>query len=583
MYVDDALGISNPQVGVRSATLPHAGGYYTLYGGDGGSGAARAFRDAPPQPLAPASLSAGASVYSRLGASACALDFNGDGVADLALGAPAAGWAWAASPHEEAPLFFYQGRVEVFFGVRGAGLPPSGAAPSVVLLPNSNLTFLGASLACDADLSGDGLPDLVVGSPLAAGPGGAVEAGRVNVFFSGAGWGAATTPPPLRPLAATLDAANFSAVGAHPFSLLGASVAGFANASALGLGLAGGDDAVALFGGVGSAPPSSACSAERRAVAALGWGAAVSSGAPSLLLVGAPGAREEDAERGYARVGALLAYLLPPPGSPAARLAAACRRDAPPAPLFSITSGRDLAVAPMKTTKLGASVAVGLPFGPAGAPHIALGMPCVDFCGSSSVLPGPVNRSLFNTSAGAVLVLPLSPALRGDLSYAAVAVEGAPFFPRAALHSALPDARFGARLGWAALLPGARGSGGGVQDLVVGAPQYTRLFIGAPPAGDSGRETGALFVFPGGAAFPRGRFCGAEGAAAVFAEGPVEHGRFGSSWAVGLWGVTPSLMVGAPRAGVAVAPQVGGVGDTTAEYGGAVCVFDLQGLNVTRV
>ena len=58
MYVDDAVGLSAPAVGDRSATLPHAGGFYTLYGGD----AAAAPRDAPPAPLPPSSFSSGASV-----------------------------------------------------------------------------------------------------------------------------------------------------------------------------------------------------------------------------------------------------------------------------------------------------------------------------------------------------------------------------------------------------------------------------------------------------------------------------------------------------------------------------------------
>ena len=588
MYVDDAVGLSSPAIGDRSATLPHAGGFYTLYGGDA---AAAAPRDAPPAPLPPSSFSAGASVYARLGASSCALDFNGDGVADLALGSPAAGWAWAASPYDEAPLFFYQGRVDIFFGVRGVGLPPTGAAPNVRILPTSNLTFLGAALACDADLSGDGLPDLVVGSPLAAGAGGAQEAGRVDVFFAGTAWGVATTPPPAAPRTASVADANFTAVGEHPFTLLGASLAGLANATAaLALG-APGDDAVALFGG-GGGGGGGACTEMRVAVGAMGWHAAVGGGSPALLLVGAPGAREEDLVRGYARVGAVSGFLLPPPGSPAARLAAACRPSAsggaPPQPLFSITSERTLAVAPMKTTKLGAAGAIGSPLGAAAPPHIALGMPCVDFCGSTALLPGANRSSLFNASAGAVLVLPLTAALRGALRFSDVAAPGAPFFPRAALHSALPDARFGARLGWAAVLPGTTGGrGDGAQDLLVGAPQYSRLFIGAPPAGDSGRETGALFVFAGGDGFPRGRMCGAEAAAAVWAEGPVEHARFGSSWAVGVWGAERSLVVGAPRAAVAVAPQAaasggGALGDA-AEYGGAVLVFNLKSLNATRL
>lgn len=91
------------------------------------------------------------------------LDLNGDGYADLAIGAPeAAGGA---------------GRAYVYLG------GPSGirAEPSVVLTPGDSLVrFLGAGVTSVGDLNGDGYADLGVGAPRS-------EAGVGRAYFYAGG------------------------------------------------------------------------------------------------------------------------------------------------------------------------------------------------------------------------------------------------------------------------------------------------------------------------------------------------------------------------------------------------------------
>jgi hypothetical protein len=108
----------------------------------------------------------GVSEYSPTGAG----DLNGDGYADLVVGAPQA--------------MRGEGRVHVYFG-SAAGLP-LGPSLSLTDRDASGGTF-GASVASAGDLNGDGYADLVVLAHSAT------HAGRVHVYFGSAA-GLSITP-----------------------------------------------------------------------------------------------------------------------------------------------------------------------------------------------------------------------------------------------------------------------------------------------------------------------------------------------------------------------------------------------------
>ena len=122
-----------------------------------------------------------------LGFSAATGDLNADGVDDIVLGAP---FASATGDRGSAG-----GVVYVFFG--GTGLPAqadlSSSSPDVLLESPGPSSFFGDSVAT-ADVNGDGVADLIVGSTFAAPPSGAApasQAGAVYVVFGGSKWPAA--------------------------------------------------------------------------------------------------------------------------------------------------------------------------------------------------------------------------------------------------------------------------------------------------------------------------------------------------------------------------------------------------------
>ena len=588
-YVDDAVGVT-PTVNGAVGVLPQAGGWYSR--STTSAAAAAAQLGDGPEPLLPSARTDGASVYARLGESACALDFNGDGVDDLAVGAATAGWAFAADPWDEAPLMYYQGAVAVFFGRRGSGLP-SASAPDVVIRPTQNLSFFGAVLSCDVDVSGDGHRDLMIGSPQwgpATPTSKPSQRGRIDVFFAYAN----AQPPPAT---LTIDDANVTFLGDAPFAWAGASMGGWANASAAGvtrhesfraaLGASVGETDAHAVARVRPACARPLEDAERE-VAADAHAAAQA----SLVLVGSPGFSPSGSTPPYASVtGRVSAYVVPASSTAAGALAACIRAEtgrggsaaSASAPLFTITADSGLGVTATATPKLGASIAVGLPLGVQGAVHVAVGMPDVDFCNSTALLPG-VNT--FKTAAGAVGVFPLTAALRGDVLWSALPV-------RAKLLSALPDARFGLRVAFRNALNKSGDNDG--DDLWIAAPHYSRLFIGddgavrtggvrdpAPtPAGDSGREVGALFAFRGGASnFPSGNVCAAETQAAWWGAGAAEHGRLGGAWTFFDWNGDGGreIVVAAPRAALQTAPArrgVGGTADAAPEHAGVLQVYSL--------
>jgi len=99
---------------------------------------------------------------AQYGAATTAGDFNGDGLADLAIGAPLD--------------FGDSGAVHVFYG-RAEGL--GRVSDQVLAGTDGPMPRFGASLAGGGDLNGDGYHDLVVGAPRA------LAAGRVYVFYGG--------------------------------------------------------------------------------------------------------------------------------------------------------------------------------------------------------------------------------------------------------------------------------------------------------------------------------------------------------------------------------------------------------------
>jgi hypothetical protein len=597
-----------PTTNNGGGVLAQSGGFYTRYGNMSDVTSGESALGPLPLPVQYSTL--GLDDFARLGVASCALDFNADGVDDLAVSAPTAGWPdWAGPP--TLPIFEYAGSVQIFLGQRERGIAADGLGlPDLVIAPSSTtLTHLGTHLQC-ADLTGDGFADLIVGSPYAlagSNPAGALvttQAGRVDVFYSSAGWGAAGRTGGTGPTPVPLEtSANLTATGTSgPYEWIGAHTHAVPNATQAGAGRP--RTAEALL--AGRALVAGCRGALGLAVAE----AAAEAGGASLLLVGSPGFRATTA-LGPASVGRVAAYSLPYPGTaafafercmafgPSSTTTTAPTAPLPvPSPLFTVAADLSFLNSPLITSKLGTGFSVGNPFPSPSPAYVALGMPAVDLCNSSALLPANATEGgVFNTSAGAVLLFPLTPALEGDYTWLSLLSANATGGLARTLAASLPDARFGFRVGFHDVL------GAGTDQLVVGAPMYTGFFIGdgsgkaaAAPATTPPSEAGAVFVWAAGDLPPpppssslSALVCDAQTSASWMAAGDAHAGRLGSSWAVADWdgdGVS-ELIIGAPRAFEPLPDMQGGGGPrglqappaTPIDMPGAVYVYSLA--NVT--
>lgn len=155
--------VSTPAARIR---VSRAGQAVVIANSDLSDGLFRIVMSATPPPAAVRleETLRGVSPSAWLGYSVAAVgDFNGDGFADCAVGAPL-----DAAAGEEA------GRVFVRFG------GPAGDRPPLLVLDGQPGDRFGWSLASAGNVNGDSYDDLIVGAPAAN-----TDAGRAYVFFGG--------------------------------------------------------------------------------------------------------------------------------------------------------------------------------------------------------------------------------------------------------------------------------------------------------------------------------------------------------------------------------------------------------------
>lgn len=127
-------------------------------------------RQAPGQPPATQVLT-GPMAHGRFGWAMATIDWNHDGVDDLAVSAPTSSWEDAPGHRHltnTTPFIYNFGSVLIFLGSNATGTRQATPLAFAVNISTADpLTMLGDSLAV-GDISGDGFPDLLVGAALSS-------------------------------------------------------------------------------------------------------------------------------------------------------------------------------------------------------------------------------------------------------------------------------------------------------------------------------------------------------------------------------------------------------------------------------
>jgi hypothetical protein len=168
-----------------------------------------------------------APIAGQLGASSALVDLNADGFDDLVVGAPALPLVPGNGVLDEA------GHVYVRFGGGGFGLPGDGGnfsfasflAGQAVDLTGEPGDRAGASVAAAGDVNGDGVQDVIIGTPGRT-LGGRTAAGGAYIVFGRADFATLATTVTLSSLASGAAQRAVFVQGARSLSACGTSVGG---------------------------------------------------------------------------------------------------------------------------------------------------------------------------------------------------------------------------------------------------------------------------------------------------------------------------------------------------------------------